>query len=43
MLEPQKRWQILEGLTNQDSGYPKQRVEQKTIELKPTLPRKEKK
>lgn len=42
-LEPQKRWQILEGLTNQDSGYPKQQVEQKNIELKPILPKKEKK
>lgn len=41
-LEPQKRWQILEGLTNQDSGYPKQQVEQKNIELKPILPKKEK-
>lgn len=42
-LEPNKRWQILEGLTNQDSGYPKQQVEQKNIELKPILPKKEKK
>ena len=42
-LEPNKRWQILEGLTNQDSGYPKQQVENKNIELKPILPKKEKK
>lgn len=42
-LEPNKRWQILEGLTNQDSGFPKQQVEQKNIELKPILPKKEKK
>lgn len=42
-LDPNKRWQILEGLTNQDSGYPKQQVEQKNIELKPILPKKEKK
>lgn len=41
-LDPNKRWQILEGLTNQDSGYPKQQVEQKNIELKPILPKKEK-
>lgn len=41
-LEPNKRWQILEGLTNQDSGFPKQQVEQKNIELKPILPKKEK-
>ena len=42
-LDPNKRWQILEGLTNQDSGYPKQQVENKNIELKPILPKKEKK
>lgn len=42
-LEPNKRWQILEGLTNQDSGYPKQQVENKNIELKPILPKPEKK
>lgn len=41
-LGPQKRWQVLEGLTNQDSGYPKQQVEQKNIEIKPILPKKEK-
>lgn len=42
-LEPNKRWQILEGLTNQDSGFPKQQVEQKNIELKSILPKKERK
>lgn len=41
-IEPQKRWQILEGLTNQDCGYPKQQVEQKNIELKPILPKRKK-
>lgn len=38
-VDPNKRWQILEGLTNQDSGFPKQQVEQKNIELKPILPK----
>lgn len=42
-LEPNKRWQVLEGLTNQDSGYPKQQVEQKNIELTPILPKPTKK
>lgn len=42
-LDPNKRWQVLEGLTNQDSGYPKQQVEQQNIEIKPILPKKEKK
>lgn len=42
-VDPNKRWQILEGLTNQDSGYPKQQVEQKNIELKPILPKLNKK
>lgn len=45
-LDPNKRWQVLEGLTNQDSGYPKQQVEQQNIELKsimPMLKKKEKK
>lgn len=41
-LDPNKRWQIIEGLTNQDSGYPKQQVEQKNIELTPILPKPEK-
>lgn len=38
-MEAQKRWQVLEGLVNQDSGYPKQQVEQHNIELKPILPK----
>lgn len=42
-LEPNKRWQILEGLANQDSGFPKQEVENKNIELKSILPKKERK
>lgn len=42
-LEPNKRWPILEGLTNQDSGFPKQQVEQKNIDLKPILPKRKKK
>lgn len=42
-LDPEKRWRVIEGLVNQDSGYPKQQVEQKNIELKPILPKKEKK
>lgn len=41
-LDPQKRWQVLEGLTNQDSGYPKQQVENTNIELKPILPKPKK-
>lgn len=42
-LDPEKRWRVIEGLTNQDSGLPKQQVENKNIELKPILPKKEKK
>lgn len=42
-VEPNKRWQILEGLINQDGGYPKQQVEQKNIELKSILPKPKKK
>lgn len=42
-MDAEKRWRVIEGLTNQDSGYPKQQVEQKTIEIKPILPKKEKK
>lgn len=41
-LEPEKRWRVLEGLTNQDSGYPKQQVEQHNIELKSILPKPKK-
>lgn len=40
-MEPQKRWAVLEGLTNQDSGYPKQQVEQTNLEPPvPLSPRK---
>lgn len=42
-VEPNKRWQILEGLINQDGGYPKQQVEQHNIELKSILPKPKKK
>lgn len=42
-LEPEKRWRVIEGLTNQDSGFPKQQVENKNIELRPILPKREKK
>lgn len=41
-LDAQKRWAVIEGLTNQDCGYPKQQVEQKNIELTPILPKKKK-
>lgn len=41
-VEPNKRWQILEGLINQDGGYPKQQVEQKNIEITPILPKMKK-
>lgn len=38
-MDAEKRWKVLEGLTNQDSGYPKQQVEQHNIELTPILPK----
>ena len=38
-----KRWRVVEGLTNQDSGLPKQQVEQTNIEIKPFLPKPKKK
>lgn len=41
-VDPNKRWQILDGLINQDGGYPKQQVEQHNIELKSILPKLEK-
>lgn len=41
-LDANKRWQVLEGLTNQDGGFPKQQVEQKNIELTPILPKPKK-
>lgn len=45
-LDPQKRWQVLEGLINQDSGYPKQQIDNRELPpLTPILPKlkKEKK
>lgn len=42
-LEVDKRWHVLEGLTNQDSGYPKQQVDQNNkIELQSILPKPKK-
>lgn len=38
-MKPAERWRVLEGLTNQDSGFPKQQVEQHNIEIKPILPK----
>lgn len=38
-LDVIKRWQVLEGMIVQSSGYPKQQVEQKNIELQPILPK----
>ena len=38
-----KRWRVVEGLTNQDSGFPKQQVEQTNVEIKPFLPKPKKK
>ncbi len=42
-MDAEKRWRVLEGLTNQDSGFPKQQVEQKNIEIKPIAPKLQKK
>lgn len=44
-VEPNKRWQILEGLINQDGGYPKQQVENQNMDMTPILskPKKVKK
>lgn len=36
-------WKEIEGMMNQVYGYPKQEVEQTNIELKPILPKKDKK
>lgn len=36
-LDPQKRWVVLEGMINQDSGFPRQQVEQTNIEAPPSL------
>lgn len=41
-MDAEKRWRVIEGLTNQDGGYPKQQVEQHNIELKPILPKPKK-
>lgn len=41
-MDAEKRWKVIEGLTNQDSGYPKQQVEQHNIELKGILPKPKK-
>lgn len=41
-MDADKRWKVLEGLTNQDSGLPKQQIEQHNIELKPILPKPKK-
>lgn len=41
-MDPDKRWKILEGLTNQDGGFPKQQVEQFNTKLKPILPKPKK-
>ena len=39
-LDPDKRWHVLEGLTNQDSGFPKQQVDQNNkIKLQSILPK----
>lgn len=38
-----KRWRVVEGLTNQDCGFPKQQVEQTNVEIKPFLPKPKKK
>ncbi len=42
-VDPNKRWQILEGLTNQDGGYPKQQVENQNMDITPILPKRKKK
>ncbi len=39
-MDAQKRWVVIEGLTNQDCGYPKQQVENKNVEIKSILPKK---
>lgn len=36
-MEPEKRWRVLEGLTNQDSGMPKQQIDQTNFEAPPSL------
>lgn len=41
-MDAEKRWKVLEGLTNQDSGYPKQQVDHHGIELEGILPKPKK-
>lgn len=38
-MDAEKRWRVIEGLTNQDGGYPKQQVEQQTVEIKTLAPK----
>ncbi len=41
-MDAEKLWRVLEGIINQDSGYPKQQVEQHNIELQGILPKPKK-
>lgn len=43
LMDAEKRWRVIEGLTNQDSGMPKQQIDQTNIELVPILPKLKKK
>lgn len=39
-LDAEKRWRVLEGLTNQDSGFPKQQIDNRELPpLTPILPK----
>lgn len=40
-MDAEKRWRVIEGLTNQDSGMPKQEIKRHNIEVKTILPKKE--
>lgn len=43
-MGPEKRWRVLEGLTNQDSGFPKQQIDNRELPaLTPILPKLKKK
>ena len=43
-MEPEKRWRVLEGLTNQDSGFPKQQIDNRELPAQtPILPKLKKK
>lgn len=43
-MDPEKRWRVLEGITNQDSGYPKQQIDNRELPaLTPILPKLKKK